>query len=77
VLILNEDDPQGHFDPLWYDWVEPDAPPGPLLNAAACVMLLLLAGFTMAVRVYWFPDKLWCWASSRIERHLTAKDKRF
>lgn len=72
---MNENDPQRSFDPLWYDRAEPDAPTGLLLNASACLLLLLMVCLTVAVRVYWFPDRLWRRVSSRIERHLRAGNK--
>jgi hypothetical protein len=71
---LNEDDHHGHFDPLWYDRVEPDAPPGLLLNAAAYVFLMLLAGIAGAAWLYWIPDRVWCWASERIQRRRATSD---
>ncbi|GLS73224.1 hypothetical protein GCM10007890_52390 [Methylobacterium tardum] len=69
---MNEDDSHGLLDPLWYDRAEPDEPPGLFLNAAAYLFLLLMTGFRVGVHVYWLPDQLWCWASDRIRRNLTA-----
>jgi hypothetical protein len=76
-LALNEDEPQGLLDPLWYDRVEPDAPPGPFLMAAAYLLLWLICGFRVGIHIYWLPDKLWVWTSDCIRRHLMRRGGRF
>ena len=75
VVALDEDDPHGTFDPLWYDRSEPDTPPGLILNAAAYVFLWLVAGFMMAARLYWLPDRLWCWVIGYVARRRQTGDK--
>ncbi|MCJ2086309.1 hypothetical protein MKK88_09925 [Methylobacterium sp. E-005] len=71
---MNEDDPEKLVDPLWYDRVEPDVPPGALLNAAAYMLLLVMAGFRIAISVYWLPDTLWSRTIRRIARYRAARN---
>lgn len=73
---MNEDDPQGLFDPLWYDRAEPEAPASLALNAAAFLLLLLMIGAGIAVRVYWLPDTVWCWSARFIARGPRARNGR-
>ncbi|SDO26647.1 hypothetical protein SAMN05216360_11817 [Methylobacterium phyllostachyos] len=71
---MNKDKPDSSFDPIWYDRIEPDVRPGPALNAAAYLLLLLIAGFRIAVSVYGLPDRLWCRTSAGIARHRAARN---
>ena len=73
---MNENDPHGLFDPLWYDRSEPDTPPGFILNAAAYVFLWLVAGFMLVARFYGLPDRLWCRVTNHIERRRQAGHRR-
>jgi hypothetical protein len=76
-LTVDEDDYHGRFDPLWYDRVEPDLPPGLLLNLAAYLFLMLMAAVVVGAHVYWMPDRLWCWVSRRIQSSRAVGGKRF
>ncbi|MCJ2073753.1 hypothetical protein MKK75_34020 [Methylobacterium sp. J-030] len=69
---MREDDRQEMTDPLWYDRVEPDVPPGLMLNAVAYLVLLVIAGIRIAISVYWLPDSFWCRVSRRLARHRAA-----
>ncbi|MDP4006787.1 hypothetical protein [Methylobacterium sp. NEAU K] len=69
---MDENDPHGHDDPLWYDRVGPDAAPGVILEALAYAVLLLMAGAVTALRLYRLPDALWCRAAAWIRRRPTA-----
>lgn len=59
-------DPRQHDDPIWYDRVEPDEPPGPILQGLALSFLLLKAGLEVAVSLFWLPTTLWCGVSGWI-----------
>lgn len=71
---MDKDEPDAIFDPLWYDRVDPEEEPGPALNAAAHLLLLLIAGFRIAVSIYWLPETL-CRRSFRlIARYRAARN---
>ena len=74
---MDENDPRRYDDPRWYDRAEIDVSPGLILNSAAYLFLLLAAGVVTVARVYWLPDRLWCWAADCIERRRTAGHKPF
>ena len=73
---LNENEPQRHTDPLWYDRAELDEPPGLILEMVAYIALIVLAVCVTIIRVYRLPDWLWCRAWDRIERQWALRTKR-
>lgn len=74
--MLDDNDPRRYDDPIWYDRVEADEPPGLILNAVAYLFLLLLAAGAVTVQVYWLPNILWCRTAGWIERRRVAAAKR-
>lgn len=76
ILTLEEGDPNGGSDPLWYDCVEVDTPPGLVLNTAAYLFLWAVAGLMLLPRLYWLPDRLWCRVASHVQRRREMGDKR-
>lgn len=74
---MDENELYRYNDPLWYDRVGADEPPGFILDAAAHLVLLLLASFVALLKIYWYPDRLWFWTLSRIKQYQAARTKRF
>jgi hypothetical protein len=66
---LDENDPHGDADPLWYDRSEAEVPPGRVLEGVAYLVLLVLAGGAWCARAYRLPDVIWCRAADRLRPH--------
>ena len=76
VLALDENDPHGVCDPIWYDRAEPETAPGLVLNAAAYLFLWLVAGLMVVARLYWLPETIWGRISGHLRRRREMGDKR-
>ncbi|MEE7502851.1 hypothetical protein [Methylobacterium mesophilicum] len=73
---MAEHDPCRHEDPIWYDRIEPDEPPGWILDLLARAYVLIGAGLGVAGALYWLPTRLWCQCSHLILRCRSAAAKR-
>ncbi|XYD06967.1 hypothetical protein R1A27_17515 [Methylobacterium sp. NMS12] len=70
-------EPYRREDPIWYDRIEVDAPPGLILDLIAHVFVLIMAGLGAARTLYWLPTQLWRRASHRILHRRAGAAKRF
>ncbi|ACB26526.1 hypothetical protein ABID82_003878 [Methylobacterium sp. PvP062] len=70
-------EPCRHEDPIWYDRIEVDEPPGLILDLLAHVFVAIMAGIGAARTLYWLPTQLWCRASRWVLHRRAAAAKRF
>lgn len=73
---MTERDPYRHEDPIWYDRIEADEPPGVILDLLAHAFVQIMAALGAVRALYWLPTRLWCRAARSILRDRTTAAKR-